>query len=70
MSISHTCIWLWFIKEKENTEFKPVKLRLKSDFVSSPARSEGLGNYRNIECLHALADRKQTQTLAYPWLWT
>ena len=26
------------IMEKENSEFKPVKLRLKIDFVSYPAR--------------------------------
>ena len=31
--------------EKENSEFKPVKLRLKIDLVSYPARAEGLGKY-------------------------
>ena len=31
-------------KEKENSEFQPVKLRLKSDLVSYPARAEGLVN--------------------------
>ena len=31
------------IQEKENSEFKPVKLRLKIDLVSYPARVEGLG---------------------------
>ena len=30
-------------KEKENSEFKPVKLRLKIDLVSYPVRAEGLG---------------------------
>ena len=30
---------------KENSEFKPVKLRLKIDLVSYPARAEGLGKY-------------------------
>ena len=30
--------------EKENSEFKPVKLRLKIDPVSYPARAEGLVN--------------------------
>ena len=30
--------------EKENSEFKPVKLRLKIDLVSFPARAEGLVN--------------------------
>ena len=28
-------------KEKENFEFKPVKLRLKLDLVSYPVRAEG-----------------------------
>ena len=32
------------VKEKENSEFKPVKLRLKMDLVSYPARAEGLVN--------------------------
>ena len=31
-------------EEKENSEFKPVKLRLKIDLVSYPARAEGLVN--------------------------
>ena len=31
--------------EKEYSEFKPVKLRLKIDLVSYPARAEGLGKY-------------------------
>ena len=31
--------------EKENSEFKPVKLHLKIDLVSYPARVEGLGKY-------------------------
>ena len=33
------------ILEKENSEFKPAKLRLKIDLVSYPARAEGLGKY-------------------------
>ena len=33
------------VQEKENSEFKPVKLRLKIDLVSYPARAEGLGKY-------------------------
>ena len=32
------------VKEKENSEFKPVKLRLKIDLVPYPARAEGLIN--------------------------
>ena len=31
------------VQEKENSEIKPVKLRLKIDRVSYPARAEGLG---------------------------
>ena len=38
-------ICLWMTIEKENSEFKPVKLRLKIDPVSYPARAEGLGKY-------------------------
>ena len=30
------------VLEKENSEFKPVKLRLKIDLVSYPVRAEGL----------------------------
>ena len=32
------------VQEKENSDFKPVKLRLKIDLVSYPAREEGLVN--------------------------
>ena len=32
------------VYEKENSEFRPVKLRLKTDLVSYPARAEGLVN--------------------------
>ena len=32
------------VKEKENSEFKPVKLCLKIDLVSYPAQAEGLVN--------------------------
>ena len=35
------------VQEKDNSEFKPVKLRLKIDLVSYPARAEGLGKYGN-----------------------
>ena len=35
------------VKEKENSEFKHVKLRLKIDLESYPARAEGLGKYDN-----------------------
>ena len=31
------------VQEKENSEFKPVKLRLKIVLMSYPARAEGLG---------------------------
>ena len=37
------------MSEKENSEFKPVKICLKIDLVSYPARAEGLVNmYMNI----------------------
>ena len=36
------------VKEKENSEFKPVKLHLKIDLVSYPARAEGLVNMVNM----------------------
>ena len=36
------------VKEKENSEFKPVILRLKIDLVSYPALAEGLVN-KNIK---------------------
>ena len=32
------------VLEKENSEFKPAKRRLKIDLVSYPARMEGLVN--------------------------
>ena len=35
------------VQEKENSEFKPVKLGLKIDLVSYPARAEGLVNKIN-----------------------
>ena len=38
------------LSEKENSEFKPVKLRLKIDLVSYPARAKGLVNM-NIQNL-------------------
>ena len=39
------CLYTTIIRqEKENSEFKPVKLRLKTDLVSYPARAEGLVN--------------------------
>ena len=36
------------VYEKENSEFKPVKLRLKIDLMSYPARAEGLVNMINM----------------------
>ena len=44
------------VQEKENSELKPVKLRLKIDLVSYPARAEGLGKYDKI----LLDSEKQT----------
>ena len=39
------------IYEKKNSEFKPVKLRLKIDLVSYPSRAEGLVNMISGDCL-------------------
>ena len=36
------------VKEKANSEFKPVKLRLKIDLVSYPARARWVGKYEYI----------------------
>ena len=36
------------VLEKENSEFKPVKLRLKIDRVSYPMRAEGLVNMYKV----------------------
>ena len=41
------------VQEKENSEFKPVKLRLKTDLVSYPARAEGLVNSTSSEGLES-----------------
>ena len=40
------------VSEKENSEFKPVKLRLKIDLVSYPARAEMLVNMVSIHVVH------------------
>ena len=52
------------VKEKENSEFKPVKLRLKIDHVSYPARAEGLVNiytHRRLRRIKILiSNRKNT----------
>ena len=49
------------VQEKENSEFKPVKLRLKIDLVSYPGRAEGLGKYVyvcvSISCLYLYSKR-------------
>ena len=37
------------VYEKENSELKPVKLRLKMDLVSYPARAEGLVNKKQTQ---------------------
>ena len=36
------------VQEKDNSEFKPVKLRLKIDLVSYPTRVEVLVNMTNL----------------------
>ena len=37
------------VKEKENSEFKAVKLYLKNDLVSLPAHLEGLVNTKSTD---------------------
>ena len=37
------------VKEKEYSEFKLVKLSLKNDLVSYPARAEVLGKYGIVD---------------------
>ena len=55
--------------EKENSEFKPVKLRLKIDLVSYPAWADGLVNMiipvlmiikKNVLPIDSLFDRDAT----------
>ena len=45
------------LMEKENSEFKPVKLRLKIDLVSYPARAEGLVNMNMIRLWKRYLDK-------------
>ena len=45
-------------EELENSEFKPVKLRLKIDLVSYPARAEGLVNMNNEELEKVFDDKR------------
>ena len=40
------------VLEKENSDFKPVKLRLKIDLVSYPARMEGLVNSTFVDIIY------------------
>ena len=42
--LGSSALVMQLVWEKENSEFKPVKLRLKIDLVSYPARAEGLVN--------------------------
>ena len=42
---------VWQPVKKEISEFKPVKIRLKIDLVSQPARAEGLGKNITEHCL-------------------
>ena len=52
------------VLEKENSEFKHVKLRLKIDLVSYPARAEGLVN-RIIQEKWLLFNRSDYLKLLY-----
>ena len=46
------------VYEKETSEFKAVKLRLKFDLVKYPARAEGLGKYVLEEIMEIRIDTK------------
>ena len=55
------------VNEKENSDFKPIKLRLKIDLVSYPARPEGLVNmvnkcfkYKNNYATFAVDGKRKT----------
>ena len=48
-SLSSSALVRQLLYQKENSEFKPVKLHLKSDLVSYRARVEGLVNMDTIE---------------------
>ena len=42
-------ILVWLPVLEENSEFKPVKPRLKFDFLLHPSRAEGLGKYMPLQ---------------------
>ena len=48
------------VKEKENSEFKPVKLRLKIDLCVISCLSGGVGKYIYIYISHLVAGCKET----------
>ena len=58
------------VLEKENSEFKPVKLRLKIDIVSYPARAEGLVNSIIIPLScpvsHCVSEKKMLEVSYWP----
>ena len=51
------------VEEKENSEFKPVKLRLKIDLVSYSARAEGLVNMDSTRRMLELWEMWSTSSL-------
>ena len=56
------------IQEKDNSKFKPLKLRLKIDLVSYPARAEGLVNM--IPCVQCgLMAQSQSFGSAFCYRW-
>ena len=56
------------VYEKENSELKPVKLRLKIDLVSYPARAEGLVNSIN-KCPRYNIKQSDHKALVMQELW-
>ena len=52
------------VSEKENSEFKPVKLRLKNDLMSYPVQAEGLVNMNmSFVCTYSLFNLTHRQDL-------
>ena len=57
------------VKEKENSEFKPVKLRLKIDLASYPARAEEFGKYGLLNMKKELENLIQTVRIYGEDIW-
>ena len=63
---SSALVWQ-LVWEKENSEFQPVKLRLKIDLVSYPAIAEGVGKYGNVMIILHFAELEPRQLLLFSY---